>query len=122
MADSHEKIDELIAINALNKIKPSSIQQIAHGKDWAGGKILYKAQTENPDKNDARYILRYLSTMPTEGVREQDHYNLNRTLQQNPSFADTLASSQVPGLLKQMQEDDRPSVLARLIDKIKGWF
>ena len=121
MLDAHEKIDELITINALNKIASSSVEQIAHGKDLLGGQILYKGKTNNPDKNDIRYILRSVMTMPTEDVRRQDQYNLMQQLQQGANV-DTLSASEMPDALRRMQQADSPSMLARLIDKIKGMF
>ena len=131
MKEAHEKIDELITINALNKIKesnqidPFSIEQIAHGKEMGGGTILYKGATKgstnNPDKNDIRYIQRALMTMATQDVREQDQYNLMQQLQQGVDV-DTLKASEMPNVLKGMQQADSPSMLARLIDKIKGMF
>ena len=125
MSDAHEKIDELITINALDKIASSSVEQIAHGKDLFGGQILYKGTTKgsvnNPDKNDMRYILRSVMTMPTQDVREQDQYNLMQQLQQGVDV-DTLKASEMPSVLRGMQQADSPSMLARLIDKIKGMF
>tara|TARA_R100001594_G_scaffold28862_3_gene54183 strand:+ start:2228 stop:2605 length:378 start_codon:yes stop_codon:yes gene_type:complete len=125
MSDAHEEIDKLITINALDKIASSSVEQIAHGKDLFGGQILYKGTTKgsvnNPDKNDIRYILRSVMTMPTQDVREQDQYNLMQQLQQGVDV-DTLKASEMPDALRGMQQADSPSMLARLIDKIKGMF
>jgi len=111
--NAHENIDNLIVLNTLN--------EIAHGRGQfgIGGQILYGAETEG---GDPRYILRESSSLPTKDLREVYGHNLREQIRRNPEFADTLSASQVPGLLKGMQEQDRPSILSRLIDRIKGLF
>ena len=108
---AHDNIDR--------EIDKSTIQSIMHGRDWGGGSILYKALTKG---GDPRHILRHTSTMPTKEVRDVDYYNLIRKITQNPQFADTLKSEDYQDYTGDIREADRPSLLARLIDRIKSKF
>ena len=116
---SNEQVPQGNAHDAINnEIIANTLEEIAHGSDWLGGQMLYRGETRG---GDPRHILKYSTSLPTKELRETYYENLLREISENPQFADTLASTEVEGLIRDMQGEDS-NMLQRLIDKIKGWF
>ena len=46
--------------------------------------------------------------------------NLNQQIRENPSFADTLSQSNLPGVRKRMVNMSKPGIIERFISKVFG--
>ena len=106
MANAHEDIDKEIFKNDLNQLDPSSIERILHNS-WGDNILaLYSALTKGGEK---RYIDRSLfgRLESPESLRDMD-WGTRQTVLQNPNFADTLATADVPEYKQQMREMDVP--------------
>ena len=109
MPTAHENIDNEIMLNSLNRISQSS-----HG-NWMEG--LYKGTTKGGEE---RYIHRTQPRYPNEDAWKEMTMNLNQQIRENPSFADTLSQSNLPGVRKRMVNMSKPGIIERFISKVFG--
>jgi len=117
MAKAHENINNEIFKNDLNQLDPSTIERILHKSYGDNILALYTGRTKG---GDLRYIDKSLfgRLESPESLRDMD-WGTRETVRQNPDFADTLATADVPGYEQQMREMGS-SILSRLIEKIFG--
>ena len=109
MANAHENIDNEILLESLNRIAHSS-----HG-NWM--EAIYEGKTRGGEE---RFIHRTQPRYPSEEAWRDMTMNLNQQIRENPSFADTLSQSELPGVRKRMVDMSRPGLIERLISKLFG--
>ena len=107
--NAHENIDNLLVANSLNRIRQAS------SGNWS--EALYEIDTQGGEK---RYIHK---GEPMFGKKENFEFlddMIRMSIEQNPQYPDTLASSKVPETVEGMLDLARPNIFQRLIDKLKG--
>ena len=110
-ANAHENID--------NEIIANTLQEIAYSTSRVGGgRMLYKGQTKD---DEDRYVELESSSLPTDQLRQIYYHSLLDKIKQNPQFADTTSSDLIPGLIKEMQQEESNPIKS-LISTIKGLF
>ena len=108
---AHDNIDNLLVANSLNRIKQAS------SGNWA--EALYSAKTKGGEK---RYIHKGESML---GSKENFGWlddMVRMSIEQNPEYADTLASEDYDKTVQGMLDLSKPSKMSRLVDVIKGLF
>ena len=106
MAKAHENIDNEIFKNDLNQLDPSTIERLLHKSHGDNILALYGAKTKGGEQ---RYIDRSLfgRLESPEALSDMD-WGTRQTVMDNPSFADTLATGDVPEYKQEMKEMDAP--------------
>ena len=108
---AHDNIDNLLVANSLNRIKQAS------SGNWS--EALYSAKTKGGEK---RYIHKGESMF---GSKENFGWlddMVRMSIEQNPEYADTLASEDYDKTVQGMLDLSKPSKMSRLVDVIKGLF
>ena len=106
MANAHENINNEIFKNDLNQLDPSTIERLLHKSHGDNILALYGAKTKGGEQ---RYIDRSLfgRLESPESLSDMD-WGTRQTVMDNPSFADTLATGDVPEYKQEMKEMDAP--------------
>ena len=111
MGKAHENINQEIILDTIKRIKHAQ-----HG-NWMEG--LFEAQTKG---GDTRYIHRTQGRYPNQEAWQDMFLNLLTQIKENPQYADTVASKDLSGVKEGMDYWASPSIMDRLINKIKSAF
>ena len=106
---AHDNIDNLLVANSLNRIKQAS------SGNWS--EALYSAKTKGGEK---RYIHKGEPMLETDESFGWLDDMVRMSIEQNPQYADTLASKDYDKTVQGMLDLSRPNIFQRFINKIKG--
>ena len=105
--NAHDNIDNQILIDSIKRIRHAS-----HG-NWMEG--LFEAETRGGDK---RYIHRTSPMLGTEDAWRHMQASLLSNVRENPNFADTLTTQQLPEVIEDMEYLGSPDLIERLLNWI----
>ena len=108
---AHDNINDVIIANTL--------QEIAHSSGVFGGNVVYKGQTKG---GEDRYLNRWSTSRADEDLRKIYYQSLMQEAKMNPAILDTIPREEALQMIQDMQKEEGPTYLARLVDMIKNKF